>query len=150
MAEMSTIMHLRVNRNAFANLIGLEATELLPGYCRGTLPVREDLLNPIGSVHGGLLFTAADTIGGTAACSNGWVHTTLDSSFHFLRPAMGIARVDIEANVIKNGKRVVVCEVKVADEKGAVLAEGIFTYVNMGVEITGDGTLLDEIRAQKG
>ena len=54
------IMEVRNQTNAFARSIGLGLTFLEEGHAVTEMDITENQLNPIGSVHGGCLYTAAD------------------------------------------------------------------------------------------
>lgn len=125
----------RNKTNAFANLIGMEVTEIRSGYASAQMPIHPNLLNPINSVHGGCLFTIADVVGGAAACSYGYNVTTLDSSFHYLRAGLNTRMLFAETKELKKGKRALVYDVSVYDQDRVLLAEGIFTYMSLGTEI---------------
>ena len=47
--------------NRFCDLIGLQFTEMEKGFCRTELTVTDTHLNPYGSLHGGVVYTLADT-----------------------------------------------------------------------------------------
>lgn len=129
---------LRTHRNmtnAFANLIHLEIEEISLGYARASVPISEDFLNPVGSVHGGCQFTLADVTGGAAAVSHGFQVVTLDSSFHYLNAGLDTAKITAEARELKSGKRTLVYDVSIKDQDGKLLSEGIFTYMSLGVKI---------------
>lgn len=123
------IMETRNASNAFANLIGLKITEISDGYCTCEMLITDSMKNPIQSVHGGVLFTIADVTGGGAAASHGYNITTVDSSFHYLRPGINTTRLTSSARELKAGKKLLVYDVSVSDQNGIVLAEGIFTYM---------------------
>ena len=61
------IMEVRNQTNAFARSIGLGLTFLEEGHAVTEMDITENQLNPIGSVHGGCLYTAADVAAGGAA-----------------------------------------------------------------------------------
>ena len=50
-------------------------------------------LNPLGTVHGGCLYTLADTVAGFAAASCGFEGPTLSGNMYFLRPTMGVKKL---------------------------------------------------------
>lgn len=133
--DYNEILVTRNKTNAFANLIGLELKEIREGYARAEMDVTDDLKNPINSVHGGVLFTIADVTGGGAAASHGNLITTIDGSFHFLRPGLGTTHLTSEARELKAGKNVLVYDVTVYDQDQVVLAEGIFSYMSLGKPI---------------
>lgn len=133
--DLKRILETRNATNAFANMIGLKISDIKEGYARCDMDVTDKMKNPIDSVHGGVLFTIADVTGGAAAASHGYMITTLDSSFHYLRPGIGTKKLYSIAKEIKHGKNVSVYDVSVLDEKDVVLAEGIFTYMSLGQKL---------------
>ena len=62
----------------FADNIGLKLTALSDGHCEGEVPVTPALFNPIGTIHGGVYYTLADTVGGCAARTRGQIPTTIE------------------------------------------------------------------------
>ena len=117
-----------LERPDFARYNGLKVTLLKEGYARVDMDVRPEHLNPINSIHGGAIFTLADSASGSAVYSLGNLRSTsIDANIHYLRPGMGRSHVYAEATVIKRGRKVVVTEVSVKDQDGEELAVGIFS-----------------------
>ncbi len=129
--DFEKLKEYRNRQNAFANFIGLAITEIRPGAAVTEMEITENHMNPIGSVHGGCLATMADVTGGAAASSYGWQVTTLDCSLHYLRPGLHVTRLRGEARELKRGKHVLVYDVSILDQRGTVLAEGIYSYMTM-------------------
>lgn len=127
--DYENIIKTRNHSNAFAKLIGLRITKMSEGYAETELEVTDELKNPINSVHGGVLFTVADVTGGGAAASHGRPATTIDSSFHYLRPGLNTTKLIGKAREMKAGKNILVYDVSVEDQDGVVLAEGIFSFM---------------------
>lgn len=121
----------RNRNNPFAKLLNLVITEIRANYAVGEIRVSPDMLNPAGSVHGGCLFTLADSVGGSAASSCGMHITTVDANFHFLRAGLGTEKLIGKAREIKCGKTLMVYDVTVYDQSDTLLAEGIFTYMSL-------------------
>jgi len=91
--------------NNFAKLLVIELTELSNGYAKAEMKVTKELLNPIGSIHGGCLYTIADIAGGAAASSYGIHVTTIDGNFHYLRAGLNTKKLYATATEIKKGKK---------------------------------------------
>lgn len=125
----------RKNASPFGNLVGLEIKEVNEGYAYMELKVTDKLLNPIGTVHGGCLFTLADTTGGTAAASHGCYVTTVDANIHYMRPGTPGSTLCCEARELRAGEHLMVYDVTIKNNKGLLLAEGIFTYMSLGKEV---------------
>ncbi len=131
----AAILKFRNEMNPFAQMLHINATDLSEGYARAEMPVTEELYNPQGAVHGGVLYTLSDIAGGNAAASHGEWIATLDASMSYLRPALRPTKLIAEAHELKHGKRVSVYDVKVTDQDGTVLTTGTFTFASLGRKI---------------
>ncbi len=129
------LMELRNSTNAFGNYLNIKIKEIKKGYARAEMPVTPACLNPVGSVHGGCLFTIADIAAGAAASSYGFHVTTVDGSFHYLRPGLNTGRLTAVTREIKAGKKLMSYDVSVTDQDEKLLAEGIFTYMALDKKI---------------
>ena len=118
---------LKLGANAFTdhNFIRLESAEADCAVYR--LDIRPESRNPFGMVHGGALYTLADDAAGGAAHSDGRHYVTQHGDLHFLdNRAHGTIRAT--GRVRRRGRATVLVDVEVADEAGALLAAGTFTY----------------------
>ncbi|MCD8216565.1 MAG: PaaI family thioesterase [Clostridiales bacterium] len=117
-----------IRNTGFIKEIGFETTEIREGYARGEVTLAPKHGNPIGSIHGGVIFTIADTIGGAAATSRGRFVTTLSGNINYLRPAIGSKKLFAESAEIKVGKNVCVYDVMITDDTGRKIARATMTY----------------------
>jgi len=122
----------------FNDHIGIQMTGLGEGYADGELEVRDYHKNFIGSVHGGCLFSLADSIGGLAAAGRGYRMTTVSGEFHFLRPAIDSRKLLCTAKELKYGKKIAVYDVEISDENSRLIAKGTFSYFNLGTPLLDD------------
>lgn len=129
--DYKALMERRNQKNAFGNLVGVKIVEIREGYARTELEIRPELMNPVDSVHGGVLFTMIDITGGSAAVSHGENVTTVDADIRYLRPGIGVNRLVCEAEEIKKGRQLLVYRVDVKDERGNILAAGTVTYMSL-------------------
>lgn len=125
----------RNHENPFAEDIGIHTVEIRSGYARAELNIEDRHLNFVGSVHGGCLFSLADTVCGSAAASHGFYCTTLNGNVNYLAAAINVKKLIAEAKEIKQGKRVCVYDVEIRDEKGTLFVQGTFSYFNLQKKI---------------
>ena len=100
---------------------GARLEEVRPGYARTRMRLADHHLNGVDVVQGGAVFTLADYA--FAACSNshGTVAVALDVSITFARPAVrGV--LTAEAIEVSRTRRTSVCDVRVTDGEGNVVA----------------------------
>ncbi len=119
------------DNDKFVELVGLTLVDIDEGYCKGELVIENKHTNPLGTIHGGCLYTLADTVGGFAASSMGMPSPTLSGNMYFLRPAMGMKKLTCEAHVIKNGKRVRVVDTVIYGDNGEEVARCLLEYMDV-------------------
>lgn len=115
----------------FINEMGITLTELSEGYAKGRIILDKKHMNPMGTVHGGLIFALADTIGGRAAMTYGSQVVTLNSSVSFLNAAADTEYIEAEANVVRAG-RTSVFDVMIRTKEGVDVAKVLITFCRIG------------------
>lgn len=114
----------------FAYESGVFVTLARPGYAEGVLEVRSTSKNPHNTVHGGCLYTLADTVAGAAACAHGASCVTVSGTLEYLRPATGTA-IRCVATPKKQGQTISVMQVVLTNDEGKQVATGTFTFFMM-------------------
>lgn len=91
------------------------------------------LLNPMGTVHGGWALTLIDSVAGCAGLSTlpaGVGYTTVETKGNFSRPiTQNAGRVRAEARVVSQGRQIISVEAKVMGPDGRVLSHGTSTLL---------------------
>jgi 1,4-dihydroxy-2-naphthoyl-CoA hydrolase len=109
----------------FDRLYGLEIGEISDGVVRGRVPVRDDLKQPAGLIHGGLYAAVAESLAtnGTAAAVAGDGNTAmgLSNQTSFLRPVTEGA-VHAVARARHRGRTTWVWEVELTDDQDRLCA----------------------------
>ena len=130
--ELTEYFQKRVD-NGFIGTIDTQVLECRKGYCKTRTKVRPELMNPIGSVHGGCLYTIGDTTAGMASIEVGKPNsvTTIDGSMQFLNAAMNTEYIYAEGVVLKTGSRVAFTEVVLKGDDDKIFAKGSFTFAKI-------------------
>ncbi|NHX36472.1 MULTISPECIES: PaaI family thioesterase [Halolamina] len=112
----------------FADLLGIELTEIGEGHAEGRVELREELSwdEDRAVAHGGVTFSLADTVGGAALVSLVEQPVpTIDMRVDFLEAGTG--DLTAEAEVVRLGEDVGVVEVGVFTEDTHVAdARGVY------------------------
>jgi len=118
---------------------GIEPVEVGDGWSEFTLVPDEWHLNPMGTVHGGMLATLADTALGCAVQTKlpaGVGYTSLDLTIKFTRSATAASgTLTCRGEVASIGRRVATAEASVVDDRGRLVAHAVATCLLVG----GDG-----------
>ncbi|HET8573114.1 MAG TPA: hotdog fold thioesterase [Edaphocola sp.] len=111
-----------MEKDRFTAWLGLQLDAIEEGRCQMHLTLKPEMSNGFGSVHGGILFAAADSVFAFACNSHGLVAVALEASVHFLRPAFPGDTLTLKADLIFLGKRTGVYEVKTFNEQNELVS----------------------------
>jgi len=115
--------------NPLADLLGMQQYIRGPGEGLCRLKVRREFFNPVGSVHGGILFTMIDNDMGAAI--NTIIEpderaATIEVKINFLRPVVDGELVST-TEVLQRGRRIAVLESRLRQGRKLV-ATALGTY----------------------
>jgi len=123
----------------FDRLYGLELVEVLDGEVRARVAVREEVLQPMGLVHGGLYASIAESMTSLATAlgvmEEGNMAMGLSNSTSFLRPITQGA-VHAHARRLHRGRTTWVWDVAFSDDQGRTCA---LTRMTIAVRPMADG-----------
>jgi uncharacterized protein (TIGR00369 family) len=107
-----------LRRQSFSILLGATLEKLEPGQIEMSLPVRQDLLQQHGFVHGGVIAYLADNALTYAGGSLLGDAVTSEFKINFLRPVAGGGRLVAIASALAQGKTQAVCRCDVFSVMG--------------------------------
>lgn len=116
-----------------ADLIGFSLTDVEPGRAVVTLEAGPRHLNPMGTLHGGVLCDVADAAMGIAyagTLDEGETFTTLELKINFLKPVRA-GRLVATSRLVKGGHTVGLLECDVVDDKDRLVARASSTCMTL-------------------
>ena len=116
-----------LEQNPFGSLLQMKITEAEQGRIKAELPFKKEFTNIYGDLHGGVLYSAVDTICGIAAGTYGYYVTTVDGQIRYLKAARATEYVTCTAKVVKLGRNITVVAFEITDANGMLLNTGDFT-----------------------
>jgi uncharacterized protein (TIGR00369 family) len=126
-----------------AQLLGFSVTSVDLGEAVIEMDISEHHANTMGTLHGGVICTVADTAMGVAFATmleEGEALTTLELKINFLKPVWK-GRVMARAKVVKKGRMTGLVECDVLDENGQLVARAGSTYMAISGEQAENRTL---------
>lgn len=103
-------------RDRFSQWLGIEVVESAPGRSVLAMTVREDMLNGFGTLHGGVLFSVADSAFAFVVNSGGLLSVAIDCTISFpvaCKPGDRLRAVGVEQSA---SNRLAFCEVTVTNQ----------------------------------
>lgn len=104
----------------------MRVTEVREGYAKVEMIIDEQILNVHGFVHGGALFSLADTVAGAASFATGRDSVTLTGTINYIKPGTGGKLIGIAQEILR-GRTTGVYEVFIFNDKNTLLSRATFT-----------------------
>jgi 1,4-dihydroxy-2-naphthoyl-CoA hydrolase len=115
----------RENKPHFAGLLGIEWLDDDPDAARARVDVRDELLQPFGIVHGGVMSTLVESLcsrsTALAVYGDGMVAMGQSINVSFMRP-ISEGSIEVLATARHRGRTTWVWEAEVRDDKGRTCA----------------------------
>jgi len=131
--ERERLIQEKFEINHFPRMLGIEIDSVEEGRAVLSVEVREELKQLQGVMHGGAIASLIDTavafaIVGASEPEDRF--TTVEMKVNYLS-AIRAGRVTAEARLIRDGRRIIVAECDVFDDKGRLAAKGLLTYIRL-------------------
>ena len=112
----------RAAAQKIAQHLGIELTEVSPGYARATMVCREEMSNILGMVHGTALFALMDEVFQAAVNSHGTIAVALNLSLTFHQAPKFGERLTGTGREVHTSRRLATCLIEVATDDGSRIA----------------------------
>ncbi|HSM76798.1 MAG TPA: PaaI family thioesterase [Bryobacteraceae bacterium] len=120
-----------VKKMPFNSLLGIRVVRLHPDGVSIECPLRADLMNANGTLHGGVLATLADSAVGIAINRHfGGLRpiATVEMKINYLKPVAG-AKIRARARLLRVGKHLCVGQADIGNSRSSLAATALITYI---------------------
>ena len=111
-----------LERDLFSQWLGIEIIEIKEGYSKTKMTVREEMINGLGIVHGGIAFSLADSTFAFACNNRNNLSVALDTSINFLKPVHIGDLLIAETKEIHNGKSTGLYQITITNQNDHIIA----------------------------
>ena len=116
------VLALMLEKDSFSKWLGIQVDAIGPGYCKLHYRINDQMLNGFQQVHGGILFSAADSALAFACNSHGIITVALDVSITFTRPARNGDLLVVEAKELHLGNKTGLYDIRTTNAAGELVA----------------------------
>lgn len=106
----------------FSKWLGIEVLEIKEGYSKIQMTVRNEMINGLGIIHGGISFSLADSAFAFACNNRNNLSVALDTSINFLKPVHVNDELIAEAKEIHNGRSTGLYQIVITNQHNHVVA----------------------------
>ena len=120
--EPQKLLNAMLDHDKFSEWLGLEVIEVKPGYAKLQAAIRSEMMNGVGSVHGGVTFAMADSAFAFACNSYNNISVALDVHISFTKAGKVGDVFTIEAKEVHSSKRTGIYDIKVTNQNNELIA----------------------------
>jgi len=115
------LIEILLEKDAFSKWLGLENIDVSLGHCSFNYTIKPDMMNGLGTVHGGVLFSAADSALAFASNSTDNLSVALEVSISFTKAVRLGEKLRVVADEIYSGKKTAVYDIKTFNESDELI-----------------------------
>ena len=111
-----------MEHDLFSQWLGIEVIEIKEGYSKIKMTIRNEMINGLGIIHGGVTFSMADSAFAFACNNRNVLSVALDTSINFIKPVYVNDVLIAEAKEIHNGKSTGLYHISISNQHDHVVA----------------------------
>lgn len=120
--ERQKVVKTMLERDQFSKWLGLELLEFRAGYVRLQAVIRPEMMNGIGSLHGGVTFAMADSAFAFTCNMENNISVALEANISFTKAGYAGDVFTIEATEVNTTRKIGVYEVKIINQQDELIA----------------------------
>ena len=123
--DIDAALFARLAADPLAARLGIELEQVRPGYARAVMDVGPDLLNAVGTAHGGATMALLDVVHAAVSNSHGTVAVAQDVHTEFLVPGRPGDRLTAEGTELHRSSRTAVYRIEARADDGRLVATAL-------------------------
>lgn len=124
----------------FSQWLGIKILGIQAGYAKLRMTIREEMMNGLGVIHGGIAFSLADTTFAFACNNRNNLSMALDNSITFTKPLKPGDEITAEAKELHNGRSTGLYLITVTNQNGEHVALFRGTCFRTGKTLIDEGS----------
>jgi acyl-CoA thioesterase len=123
--DIDPALFARLAADPLADRLGIVLEQVRPGYARAAMPIGAELLNAVGTAHGGATMALLDVVHAAVSNSHGTVAVAQDVHTEFLAPGREGDRLTAEGTEVHRSNRTAVYRIEARADDGRLVATAL-------------------------
>lgn len=123
-------------KDLFSQWLGIELIEIRENYCLIKMPVKSEMINGLGTVHGGVTFAFADSALAFSSNNTGEAAVALNCYINFTKAARDKDVLTAESILLTDTRKTAVYDITVKNQNDEVVAGFRGTVYKIGKKVT--------------
>ena len=122
-------------KDLFSQWLGIELIEIKHNYCFIKMPVKPEMINGLGTVHGGITFAFADSALAFSSNNTGEAAVALNCYINFTKAARIGDVLTAESILLTNTRKTAVYDITIKNQNDEVVAGFRGTVYKIGKKL---------------
>lgn len=123
-------------KDLFSQWLGIELTDIKNHYCLLKMPVKSEMINGLGTVHGGVTFAFADSALAFSSNNSGEAAVALNCYINFTKAAKSGDVLTAESILLNDTRKTAVYDITIKNQNDEVVAGFRGTVYKIGKKVT--------------
>lgn len=125
-----------LEKDRFSQWLGIELSEVKNNYCLLKMPIKPQMINGLGTVHGGVTFAFADSALAFSSNNNGEAAVALNCYINFTKAVKNTDILTAESILLTDTRKTAVYDITIKNQKDEVVAGFRGTVYKIGKKVT--------------
>lgn len=123
-------------KDLFSQWLGIELTEIKDNYCLIKMPIKSEMINGLGTVHGGVTFAFADSALAFSSNNSGEAAVALNCYINFTKAAKNGDVLTAESILLNDTRKTAIYDITIKNQNDEVIAGFRGTVYKIGKKVT--------------
>jgi acyl-CoA thioesterase len=123
-------------KDLFSQWLGIELAEIKDNYCLIKMPVKSEMINGLGTVHGGVTFAFADSALAFSSNNSGEAAVALNCYINFTKAARIADVLTAESILLHDTRKTAIYDITIKNQNDEVVAGFRGTVYKIGKKVT--------------
>ena len=124
-----------LSQDQFSQWMGVSLIEIKENYCLIKMPIREEMINGLKTVHGGVTFSFAESALAFSSLNSGEAAVALNCTINFTQAVKLGDILTAESIMLTNTKKTAVFDIRITNQDEKVVAAFRGTVYKLGKNI---------------
>lgn len=125
-----------LSKDLFSQWLSIELLEIKENYCLIQMPVKPEMINGLGTVHGGVTFAFADSALAFSSNNTGEAAVALNCYINFTKAARNGDVLIAESILLSDTRKTAVYDISIKNQDAALIAVFRGTVYKIGKQVT--------------
>ncbi|MDP9956672.1 acyl-CoA thioesterase [Epilithonimonas hungarica] len=123
-------------KDLFSQWLGIELIDIRDNYCLIKMPVKSEMMNGLGTVHGGVTFAFADSALAFSSNNSGDAAVALNCYINFTKAAKNDDILTAESILLNDTRKTAIYDITIKNQNDEVVAGFRGTVYKIGKKVT--------------